>query len=131
MGLQRVRYDWVPEHACNRNMLNGMDIDIQINIKSYIAQRHTILITCTERGRSKIFCESISHSIVPDSSQPNGLYLTSLCPWNSPGKNTEVGSHFCLQGIFPPQGSSHNLLHWRQILYHQRHQGSLSLYSML
>ena len=27
-----------------------------------------------------------------------------LCPWNSPGKNTEVGSHSLLQGIFPTQG---------------------------
>ena len=24
-----------------------------------------------------------------------------LCPWNSPGKNTGVGCHFLLQGIFP------------------------------
>ena len=28
------------------------------------------------------------------------------CPWNSPGKNTGVGSHFLLQGIFPSQGSN-------------------------
>ena len=26
------------------------------------------------------------------------------CPWNSPGKNTRVGCHFPLQGIFPTQG---------------------------
>ena len=41
-----------------------------------------------------------------------------LCPWNSPGKNPEVGSHFLLQGIFPTQGSSPGLLSGRQILYH-------------
>ena len=35
-----------------------------------------------------------------DSLQPHGLYPTSLiCPWNSPGKNTEVGRHSLLQGI--------------------------------
>ena len=28
-----------------------------------------------------------------------------LCPWNSPGKNTGVGSHSLLQGIFLSQGS--------------------------
>ena len=28
-----------------------------------------------------------------------------LCPWNSPGKNTGVGCHLLLQGIFPTQGS--------------------------
>ena len=26
-----------------------------------------------------------------------------LCPWDSPGKNTEVGCHFLLDGIFLTQ----------------------------
>ena len=39
-----------------------------------------------------------------------------LCPWNSPGKNTGVGSHFLLQGNFLTQGSNPRLLHCRQIL---------------
>ena len=34
-----------------------------------------------------------------------------LCPWDSPGKNTGVGSHFLLQRIFPTQGSNLSLLH--------------------
>jgi len=33
-----------------------------------------------------------------------------LCPWNSLGKNTGVGYHFLLQGIFPTQGSNSGLL---------------------
>ena len=43
-----------------------------------------------------------------DSLQLHGLYS----PWNSPGKNTGVGSHSLLQGIFPTQGTSlsHSLL---------------------
>ena len=28
------------------------------------------------------------------------------CPWNFPSKNTGVGCHFLLQGIFPTQGSN-------------------------
>ena len=32
------------------------------------------------------------------------------CPWDSPGKNTGVGCHFLLQGIFPTQGSNPGLL---------------------
>ena len=28
-----------------------------------------------------------------------------ICPWNFPGKNTGVGCHFLLQGIFPTQVS--------------------------
>ena len=42
----------------------------------------------------------------------------TLCPWGSPGKNTGVGWHSLIQGIFPTQGSNSGLPHWRQILYH-------------
>ena len=53
--------------------------------------------------------------------QPYGLLPTRLlCPWDSPGKNTGVGCHVLLQGIFPTQGPySHllQLLHCRQFLY--------------
>ena len=48
---------------------------------------------------------------------------------DSPGKNTGVGCHAFLQGIFPTQGSNHGLLHCRQILYHLSHQGS-PIYSL-
>ena len=37
-------------------------------------------------------------SVVSDSVRPHGLQPTRLlCPWDSPGKNTEVGCHFLLQ----------------------------------
>ena len=36
---------------------------------------------------------------------------------DSPGKNTRVGCHALLQGIFPTQGSNPGLLHCRRILY--------------
>ena len=57
--------------------------------------------------------------VMSDSVQPFGLLPTRLlCSWDSPGKNTEVGCHFLLQGIFLTQGSNLCLLHCRQILYH-------------
>ena len=34
----------------------------------------------------------------------------SFCPWDFPGKNTGVGCHFLLQGIFLTQGSNLHLL---------------------
>ena len=37
-------------------------------------------------------------------------------PWNSPGKNTEVGCHFLLWGIFPTQGPNPGLLHCKRTL---------------
>ena len=43
---------------------------------------------------------------------------------DSPGKNTGVGCHALLQGIFPTQGSNPGLPHCRWILYQLSHQGS-------
>ena len=48
-------------------------------------------------------------------------YSLLLCRWDSPGKNTGVGSHSLLQGIFPTQGLNPHLLHCRQILYRLSH----------
>ena len=43
---------------------------------------------------------------------------------DSLGKNTGVGCHALLQGIFPTQGSNPGLVHCIQILYRLSHQGS-------
>ena len=44
--------------------------------------------------------------LCPNSLQPHGLQPARLlCPWDSPGKNTGVGCHAILQGIFLTQGS--------------------------
>ena len=69
--------------------------------------------------------QSVRRSVVSDSLRPHRLQLFRfLCPWNSPGKNTGVGCHSLLQGIFLTQGSNAGLPLCRQILYrlsHQRH----------
>ena len=57
-----------------------------------------------------------------DSLRPRVLYPARLlCPWGSPGKNTGMGCHFLLHGIFLTQGSNPCLLHCRRILYHLSH----------
>ena len=43
---------------------------------------------------------------------------------DSPGKNTRVGCHALLQGIFPTQGLNSGLSHCRWILYYLSYQGS-------
>ena len=59
----------------------------------------------------------LSHSVVPDSWQPHGMQPARLlCPWNSPSKNTGVGCHALLQGIFPTQGLNPGLLHWASLV---------------
>ena len=56
---------------------------------------------------------AIVASIVSDSVTP---WIVALKPWNSLGKNTGVGCHYLLQGIFPTQGSNPDHLHCRQTL---------------
>ena len=67
----------------------------------------------------------LSHSVVSDSLQLPGLQPTRLlCPWDSPGKNTDVGSLSLLQGIFLTQELNRGLLNCRQILSQLSHKGS-------
>ena len=65
-------------------------------------------------------CSAVSISLRPHGLQPARL----LCLWDSSGKNTGVGCHALLQGIFLTQGLNSGLLHCRQTLYHLNHQGS-------
>ena len=52
---------------------------------------------------------SLSESLWPHGQQPARL----LCPWNFPGKNSGVGCHLLLQGIFLAQGWNLCLLRWQ------------------
>ena len=62
---------------------------------------------------------------------------TDCVPWgssvhgDSPGKNTRVGCHALLWGIFPTEGSNLGLVHCRRILYCLSHQGSLLFWAIL
>ena len=71
----------------------------------------------------QFFAFMLSSSVVSDSLWPSGLQPSRLlCPWGSSGKNTGVGCHALLQGIFLTQGLNlrlFRLLHWQA--------GSLSL----
>ena len=70
-------------------------------------------------------------SVMSDFLWPHGLLPTRLlCPWDSPGKNTEVGCHALLQEIFLTQGLNSSLLRCRQILYPLSHLGSPPLVGM-
>ena len=76
-----------------------------------------------QEGRAKRREAAAAAALVPksrDSLRPLGLQPARLlCPWDFPGKNTGVGCHFLLQGLFPTQGSNLRLLLGRQILYHR------------
>ena len=56
---------------------------------------------------------TLSHSVMSHSLQPHGLQPTMLpCPRDFSGKNTRVGCHFLLQGLFLTHGSNLCLLHF-------------------
>ena len=56
-------------------------------------------------------------SVMSDSVRPHRWQPTRLPhPWDSPGKSTDMGCHFLLQGIFPTKGLNLlllHLLHWQ------------------
>ena len=62
-------------------------------------------------------CECQVTSVVSDCLCSYGLQPTRLlCPWDFSSKNTRVGCHFLLQGIFPTQGLNPcllQLLNWQ------------------
>ena len=62
-------------------------------------------------GRKELDTTEQLHFTLTMDYNPPGYIV--LCPWVSPGKNTEVGCHFLLQGIFLTQGSTLRLLHWQ------------------
>ena len=73
-----------------------------------------------------------SRSVMSDSLRPHGLQPTQLLrPWDFPGKNTGVGCHFLLQGIFPTQGSNQHLLHWQANFFTTVSPGKLPKYPVI
>ena len=63
---------------------------------------------------------SVTSVMWPCGPQPTRL----LCPWDASGKNTGMGWHALLQGIFPTQGSNPGFPHCRKILHCLSHQAS-------
>ena len=66
-----------------------------------------ILMTCSKPCSCCLVAKSCSPLLRPHGLSPARL----LCPWDFPGKNTRVGYHFLLQGIFPTQRLNLYLLH--------------------
>ena len=77
-----------------------------------ISVPHCILVSCSPKYLLYVLVTQLCLTLWFHGLSPTRL----LCPWNSPGKNTGIGCHALLQGIFPTQGSSPGLLHCGQIL---------------
>ena len=87
---------WYVKKAENRN--NGISTLERLTVYSFSSKRavHACQVAL----------------VVSDFVWSCGLELARLlCSWDSPGKNTGVGGHALLQGIFLTQGSNPHLLH--------------------
>ena len=75
-----------------------------------------LYMLCCAWSLSRVrLCDPMDHN--PPGSSVHG---------GAPGKNTGVGCHALLQGIFTTQGLNPGLLHCWWTLYHLIHQGSLT-----
>ena len=103
-----------------------MEAHLSLGVQSFypgVSHRHGVP---ADLHSSFLSPSSVSCSVMFDSLRPHGLQPTRLLwLWDSPGKNTRVGSHSLLQGIFLTQRLQASCSS-RWILYHLRHQGSLS-----
>ena len=58
------------------------------------------------QSRTMVIVRGISVTLAMSSLPPHGLEpIRLLCPWDSPGRNTGLGCHAFLQGIFPDPGT--------------------------
>ena len=139
MGFSRQEY-WTglpfpsPSGPISSWQIDGKTLETVTDFFS-VGSRITAEGNCNHEIKSSLLFEwkavanlcEWSCSVVSDSLRPCGLLPTRLlCPWDSPGKNTGIGCHFLLQGIFPTQGLNLGILHCRQMLYPLSHQGSPS-----
>ena len=92
--------------------------------KYYCARIKSGILNRNETEVQSTVSESVSCCHIRLFVTPWTVATRLLCPWDSPGKNTGVGCHSLLQGIFLAQGSNLGFSHFRQILYHLSHQGS-------
>ena len=115
-SLDRCKYDGsmhkIP-HIVKTRAVNNHKTFIRVNDKSEknSGPSFSKVKRKVKVAQCKVKVSNPWQSQVP---QPTRL----LCPWDSPGKNTGVGCHFLLQGIFLTQGLNLHLLH---LLYWQAH----------
>ena len=95
-----------------------LSVKVFLNYKLIVISRilrHPIHLSLSLFSRSVV-----SNSCDPMDFSPPG----SSVHGDFPGKNTGVGCHFLLQGIFPTQGLNSSLLHWQVNSFLLSHQGS-------
>ena len=134
---QHRNFCWAAEHLDDRLHESKDPIWVHCSACSTVVVPY-VSVRMNEAQSSRVFSFQSSLSValvlscsaVSDSLWPHGLWPTRLlCPWDFPGKNIGMGSHFLFQGIFLTQGLNLCLLHWQMDYLPLNHQGSpTSLY---
>ena len=89
-------------------------IEVQSRVPAGTREKYRTMLKCATSILSRLFfCNPMDCSL-PGSSA-HGIF---------PGKNTGVGCHFLLQGIFLTQGSNPHLLYWQANSLPLSHLGS-------
>ena len=116
--VQLFASPWTVAHQASPSITNSWSLLKFMSFESVMPSNH--LLFC----RPLLFLPSIFPSLRVFSNEsvlhirwPKywhfSFTMSLLCQWNVLGKNTGVGCHFLLQGIFPTQGSNLKLLYWR------------------
>ena len=100
---------YIPKHPCNILLGEKKDPEAKPRAACFLLGRAVLCVVAQS-------CLTLRNT--EDCSPPG-----SSVHGDPPGKNTGVGCHALLQGIFPTQGSSPGLPHCRRILYSLNHQG--------
>ena len=106
-GFYWVRKRWTVHQKFE--LFPGLPLDHNLKFQKIFIEPHIVILIS---GISYVLWKYAADkcSVMSDSLQPHGLLPSRLlCPWDFPGKNTAVGCHFLLQGIFPTQGSNPGL----------------------
>ena len=91
------------------------------NDNTHLHTQEAFLLSSRQKEGSVYLCaQSLSCVQLFATPWTASLPSSSVCG-DSPGKNTGVGCHALLQGIFLTQGSNAHLLYCRQILYPLSH----------
>ena len=91
------------QHIIDQRRINGF-------LKTYTINCHEKCLELKVVKGSSCMCAKSLYGLC-EALRPHGLKSARLlCPWDFPGKDTGVGCHFILQGIFPTQRSNPHLL---------------------
>ena len=123
VGVRMERNSWAPsvfkvEQVEHDGFSYGLDAQRKESEVSGMSSRILSVIGWIVKS------ESVSHSVCIQLFATPRTVACQAPLFMDSDKNTGVGSHSILWGIFPTRESNPDILHCRQIFYHPSHQGS-------